>query len=94
MPSRSLSVGTTQTDLVNTMKLRKSLTIFNTHATAILFFKEGGEVSTSNGIPIYPGGYAGLTFREDGEYVQERFVIVSDTATTPCIVVEGYTPRE
>jgi hypothetical protein len=94
MPSRSLIVGTTQADCVNAQKVRRSLTILNTHATAIGYIKEGGEVSVTNGIPIYPGGYISLTFIEDGEYVWERFVIISDTASTRFIVVEGYTPRE
>ena len=93
MPSRSGSVGTTQQDLVNVNRVRRSLTVFNTHATATLYVKEGGVVSSSNGIPVYAGGYIGITLEEDGEYVHERFVIISDTATTTYIVVEGYVPR-
>ena len=93
MPSRSGSVGTTQQDLVNVNRVRQSLTVFNTHATATLYVKEGGEVSTSNGIPVYAGGFIGMTFEEDGEYVWERFVIISDTASTTYIVVEGYVPK-
>jgi hypothetical protein len=90
MPSRSGSVGTTKADLVNVARTRKSLTIFNTHATAILYFKEGSEVSADNGIPIYAGGYASITLLEDGDLVFERFVIISDTASTTYIVVEGF----
>jgi len=89
MPSRSLSVGTTQVDLVNSLQSRVSLTIFNTHASAIVYFKEGSEVSATNGIPVYPGGSVSITELEDGELVKERFVIISDTATTTLIIAQG-----
>ena len=94
MPSRSGSVGTTQQDLVNSLKVRRSITVFNTHATATLYIKEGGSVTSSNGIPVYAGGYISITLEEDGEYVTERFVIISDTASTTYIVVEGYVPKK
>lgn len=89
MPSRPINVGTTQEDLAKVDRTRTSLTIFNTHATQILYVKEGGEVSADNGIPIYAGGSLGITYRDDGEYVWERFVIIADGANTTGIVVEG-----
>lgn len=86
-------MGVTQADLAEVMRTRTSLTIFNTHATAILYFKEGGEVSSTNGIPIKAGQSGGITFIDDGEYVWERFVIISDTANTGVVVVEGFAER-
>lgn len=68
---------------------RKSLAIFNKHATAIVYMKEGGEVSTSNGIPIYPKGNISLNTLEDGETVQEAWSTVSDTADTGIVIFEG-----
>lgn len=90
MPSRYFTVGTTQADLAAVARTRRSLTIFNTHATATLYVKEGSEVSSTNGIPIPPQGHLGITFEGDGEYVWERFVIISNTASTGVVVVEGY----
>jgi hypothetical protein len=89
MPSRNIVVGTSQADLVEANRNRVSITVFNTHSSATLYIKEGSEVSSTNGIPVYSGGSAGITFREDGELVFERFVIISDTADTTVIVVVG-----
>lgn len=89
MPSRGDSVGTTLEELVMANPKRVSLTIFNTHASNTLYFKEGREVSATNGIPVYSGGNVGITLRDDGEYVKERFVIIADGASTTYVVVEG-----
>ena len=89
MPSRSGSVGTSQADLANVNRNRVSLTIFNTHASNTLYVKEGGEVSSTNGIPIYPQGNLSITYEEDGDYVKERFVIIASAASTTFIVAEG-----
>lgn len=90
MGSRRFDVGTTQEDLAKIDRSRVSLTVFNVHPTAIAYMKEGGEVSSGNGIPIRPNGNVGLTFRDDGELVWERWVIISDTASTGIVVVEGF----
>lgn len=68
---------------------RGSLSVFNKHLTAIVYMKEGGSVSTSNGIPVYPGGNVGLNLRDDGETVQEPWSMISDTANTPIVIFEG-----
>jgi len=68
---------------------RTSFAVFNKHATAILYLKEGSQVSTSNGIPVYPKGSMGVTYEEDGESVRESWSMVSNSADTEIIVFEG-----
>lgn len=90
MGTKALSVGTTQEELVKLDLNRKSLTIFNTHASATLYFKEGNDVSSSNGIPVKANQTVGITFRDDGELVFQRFMIVASGASTTGIAVEGF----
>lgn len=66
-----------------------SFAVFNKHATAILYMKEGKEVSTINGIPIYPKGNVSLNYIEDGDTIREEWSMISDTADTPIVVFEG-----
>lgn len=80
----TLSIGILQAD-----PTRKSFAVFNKHATASLYMKEGREVSVDNGIPIYPKGNVSLNLLEDGESVQEAWSFVSDTADTGMVVFEG-----
>lgn len=68
---------------------RKSFAVFNKHATAVVYMKEGGEVSADNGIPIYPKGNASLNVLEDGDSVKEAWTFISDTADTPIVIFEG-----
>jgi len=68
---------------------RTSFAVFNKHATAIVYIKEGGEVSADNGIPVYATGNVSLSFREDGSTVQEAWSMISDTVDTPITVFEG-----
>jgi len=68
---------------------RKSLAIFNTHATAIVYMKEGNSVGLLNGIPIYPTGNASLNLIEDGKSVTESWSFISDTVDTRIIIFEG-----
>ena len=68
---------------------RMSFAVFNKHTTATLYIKEGGQVSISSGIPIYPTGNLSITFIEDGETVREPWSMVSDTADTEIVVFEG-----
>ena len=68
---------------------RISFAVFNKHATAIAYMKEGGQVSTSNGIPIYPTGSVAVTLEEDGKSVQEAWSFISDTANTDIVIFEG-----
>lgn len=68
---------------------RGSFSVFNKHLTAIVYMKEGGSVSTGNGIPIYPGGNVGLSLKDDGKSVQEPWSMISDTANTEIVIFEG-----
>lgn len=79
-----MDIGTIQAD-----PNRKSFAVFNKHATAILYMKEGRSVSTSNGIPIYPKGNVSLNTLEDGKTIQETWSFVSDTADTEIVIFEG-----
>jgi hypothetical protein len=89
MPSRPLTVSLTQVDLAQANRNRVSLTIINPHATATAYFKEGGQVTSANGIPVRAGGYVSITYQDDGDYVKERFVVISDTVATILRVIEG-----
>lgn len=90
MASFPRTIGTTvDIRTIAVDKNRKSLSIFNLHATAVVYMKEGGEVSSSNGIPIYSKGNISLTLTEDGKSVQEAWSFISDTANTPIVIFEG-----
>lgn len=80
----SVDIRTVQVD-----ESRKSLAVFNKHATAIVYMKEGNTVDTTNGIPIYPKGNTSLNFLEDGASVKEAWSFISDTADTPIVIFEG-----
>lgn len=68
---------------------RLSFAIFNKHATATLYMKEGSQVSADNGIPIYPRGNVSISFLEDGETVREQWSLISDTVGTPVVIFQG-----
>lgn len=68
---------------------RMSFAVFNKHTTAIIYIKEGREVSADNGIPIYSKGNLSVNFIEDGDTVREAWSMISDTVTTPIVVFEG-----
>jgi len=68
---------------------RKSLAVFNKHATNTLYTKEGGEVSVDNGIPIYGKGNLSLNALEDGDSVKEAWSFISSGADTEIIIFEG-----
>lgn len=68
---------------------RISFAIFNKHTSAIMYVKEGSEVSTLNGIPVYPNGNVSLTYLEDGDTVREAWSTISDTPNTPIVIFEG-----
>jgi len=68
---------------------RSSFAVFNKHATATVYIKEGSEVSVDNGIPVYAKGNLSLSFEEDGATVEEAWSMISDTITTPIVIFEG-----
>ncbi|GAH11893.1 unnamed protein product [marine sediment metagenome] len=80
----TIDVGTIKAD-----PKRMSFAVFNKHGTAVLYIKEGKEVSVANGIPVYPNGNVSLNFIEDGETVREEWSMVSDTVVTSIVVFEG-----
>jgi len=90
MASYSRIIGLTED--IQTIKVdenRKSLAIFNTHATATVYMKEGSSVGLLNGIPIYPNGNISLNLLEDGKTVHETWSLISDTISTRVIIFEG-----
>ena len=90
MTSTAHTIGTTVD--IATIKAdpnRTSLTIFNKHATATLYMKEGREVSVGNGIPIYSKGNVSLTYQHDGQTVRESWSLISDAVSTGVIIFEG-----
>lgn len=90
MPSIAHSVGTTIYPAILVQDpLRMSFSVFNKSATAIIYIKEGKEVSATNGIPVYPRGNFGLVKTEDGDPVGEEWCAISDTASTNVVVFEG-----
>lgn len=90
MASFPKTIGTTiDIRTISVDRNRKSFAVFNKHATAIVYMKEGGEVSADNGIPIYPKGNMSLNTLEDGDTVKEAWSFISDTASTPIVIFEG-----
>ena len=90
MASYSRIIDTTED--IQTIKVdenRKSLAIFNLHATAIVYMKEGSSVGLLNGIPIYPTGNVSLSTMVDGNTVHEAWSLISDTPATRVIIFEG-----
>lgn len=89
MASHPISIGTDRVIVLRADPKRKSFAIFNTHATQILYIKEGSEVSSSNGIPIYAQGNLSMNTLEDGESVTEQWAIIANGAATTGVVFEG-----
>lgn len=90
MTSWAKSIGTSaDIGAIQADPSRKSFAVFNKHSTAILYMKEGREVSVDNGIPIYPKGNISLNTLEDGETVKESWSLISDTLATPIVIFEG-----
>lgn len=90
MASFPKTIGTT-VDLrtISVDKNRKSFAVFNTHAINTVYMKEGGEVSSDNGIPIYPQGNTSLNVLEDGDSVKEAWSFIADGAGTTLVIFEG-----
>jgi hypothetical protein len=84
------SIGTTQSKILDRQPLRTSLAITNNHASAIVYFRFGEGVDAVNGWPIRSYGSVTLKIPED-DPTKEVWAI-SDTATTPIVVYEGYGP--
>lgn len=91
MASYSRTIGLVED--IRTIKVdetRKSIAVFNTHSTAVIYMKEGSSVGLLNGIPVYPTGNVSLNTIEDGKVsVQGSWSFISDTAGTRIIIFEG-----
>ena len=90
MTSFAKTIGTTvDIRTIAVDRNRKSFAVFNKHVTAIVYMKEGNQVSAHSGIPIYPKGNASLSVIEDGDTVKEAWSFISDTVDTPIVIFEG-----
>lgn len=89
MTSTAFTVGTTRVIIIRADSKRKSFAVFNTHATNTVYIKEGSEVSTSNGLPVYSNGNLSMNELEDGESVKNQWVAISDGAGSSLRVFEG-----
>ena len=90
MTTNAYTVTTSESQVASgIVSERKSLSFFNTSATATVYIKDGKGVSTGNGIPVYPKGNVSLNFIEDGETVWEAWWAVASASMT-LIVFEGF----
>jgi hypothetical protein len=67
---------------------RLGFTIFNLHATAVIFFGPFMDPSATKGFRLGPGGSAGFIFDEDFGIVGREWNILSDTVNS-AIFIEG-----
>jgi len=90
LTSYGATIGTTvDIKTISADQNRKSIAVFNKHTTAVVYMKEGNEVSADNGIPIYPQGNISLNHLEDGDSIKEAWSFISDTVDTGIIIFEG-----
>ena len=82
------SIGLAESKIAERSELRTSLVIINLDAVAIVYIRFRKGVVATNGIPVYPGGNISLNIPEDDPTLDAW--AISDTATTPIIVYEGF----
>lgn len=82
------TVGTTEVKIASRQPARTSIVVINHHGTATVYIRFSKGVSVTNGLPIYSYGNISLKIPED-DPTREIWAI-SDTATTPVKVYEGY----
>lgn len=88
MVTTSWAVPVTQILVARVLRVRKSLSFFNTHATAIIYIKDGKGVAAANGIPVYPKGNVSLNVIEDGDTTKQDWWAIASAAAT-LVVFEG-----
>ena len=89
MATKRVTAGTTKVTLVERNEARSALLISNAHASAIIYVSDEGDVSASDGFPIFPKTTLLLSYNE-GVEVEKKIVVISDTATTYVHVWEWF----
>jgi len=83
------TVGTSEVQIAWINENRTALAIFNHHATATIYIKFLKGVAAANGWPIRP--YGSVSFSAAlGDDTTQAVYCISDTATTPVLVMEGF----
>ena len=92
MPTKQISVTTTQAPLVNADSKRRALAIHNSHATAILYVSDNGTVSIGDGFHIQPK--TSLLLSEiEGVDPTKKWSGVASAILTASILEGFYTPN-
>lgn len=87
--TRALTVGNSVIQGASSDKKRTSITFQNTHATAKVYVGSNPAISATNGFRIPAGGT--VTFAPwIGDDPTINFYLISDTASTTVIAVDGY----
>lgn len=89
MPSKAISIGTAQQELIEANARRTALIVICTHAGQTLYIDDDDDVSTTEGIEIGPGANVILE-KSLGFPVHKRWMVVADGAATTGIVYEGF----
>lgn len=96
MPTKVLTVGTSQTTLVDYDEKRTAIAIQNITETAaamagnaVIYISDESGVTTGKGYAIPPKGYFVIDFSE-GFDPRLKYYIISDTATTYVSVLESF----
>lgn len=89
MPTKQVTVGTSQLVLVNANPDRRALAIHNSHATQILYVSDDGSVSTGLGFHIQPT--TSLLLSEiEGVDITKKWMGIASGATTIVSILEGF----
>ena len=89
MATKRVTAGTAKVTLVERNEARSAILICNAHATAIIYVSDEGDVSASDGFPIFPKCTLLLSY-DEGVEVEKKLVVISDTATTYVHVWEWF----
>ncbi|GAJ07998.1 unnamed protein product [marine sediment metagenome] len=82
------SIGLTELKIAERSEFRTSLVIQNNDAVAIVYVRFRKGVTAGNGLRLAPGASMSLRVPEDDPTMDTWSI--SDTATTPVIVYEGF----
>lgn len=92
MPTKRVSVGTSEVSLVEPNDLRSAIIVANPDASAILYLSDESGKGT-NGIPLQPKTTI-LLSRSEGVQVEKSFYMISDTASKYAHIMEFFQTRE
>ena len=81
MPTKVISVGTTQVLALDSDSKRSIVSIANNHASAVVYWAQIGDVATTTGFPIFPTTIQTLSplFGDDPT---KQIWLISDTLAT------------